>query len=133
MVRDEIRANTWNVAAFSERGNVMKFKTEEALWLWLAKKWDKPVLSDASFAKVMIQIGDSRCFGLCGSLSAIDDSPIEQRARDRLLKITATIQPGRGAYPFLFPKTAAGAKKRAALCRKFAAEARAEAKKKRKR
>jgi len=91
--------------------------TEKQAWLYLAKKWDKPKKPPSDYA--FVRISGMVCFGLCGSVKMLN---ITTRSVKRMLN---RIEVGWSrTFPFYdnyrWPRTRAGAKSRAAFCRKMA-------------
>lgn len=99
------------------------FKTEQAAWLYLARRWDKPLLAgpEGSGASVVIA---GWCFGLCGSITGLRikgyiTDAMRQAMQMRLECAKPRIKPSNpGPYWWRCNKT--GARSRAAFCRRMA-------------
>ena len=91
--------------------------TERQAWLYLAKRWDKAFLSDGY---TVTNVCDDCTHGLCQSLCHLEDEgEIDSNTR---LEMSSKIPKSADFAPYVWPMTIAGAKKRAAFCRRMAAK-----------
>lgn len=97
-----------------------KLMTERAAWLYLARCWDAAV-PDKYFGRAAL-IGNYRADGICYSICALNwFEKVAQAGKRRMDKMMAENRPKDTPHTFWWPRTVAGAKKRAAFCRKMAA------------
>jgi hypothetical protein len=90
---------------------------EHEAWIFLADKWDKPEVTDRRLGYYCIRIRGIRCDGLCNSIIiAATSNDVVGVMLNRLYKLGLKRQ----SNGFFFPLDRAGARKRAALCRRFA-------------
>jgi len=89
--------------------------TEREAWLYLAKCWRTPELHD-NYPYVVAIVNGVKCQGICLSIERL--TPIRTRwpMDDRLAREFRKACPS----GYLYPRTLAGAKRRVALCLKFA-------------
>lgn len=105
----------------------MKQLTERQAWLYLARKWDRPRRDPEDGFPVVFIFNTlllrncaclcNSCFGLFKSGRVIE--PIYSDMRNRLHKNKPNSRPG---CVFWWPLTKAGARSRAAFCRRMAKE-----------
>ena len=104
----------------------MKHMTEVAAWRYLAKRWDAAVTRTGSEAV----FGYGRHFGICSCVTFLGiEDKINGLCHQTMRERMDTHRPKRKRNrEYWWPWTAAGAKKRAAFCRKMAELAKAERK-----
>lgn len=97
-------------------------RRERALWLKLAKAWDRPKRD--LFGSLHLVMAGRSIYGLCGGISVnLPHGELRERME---FKVDAAwdSRPQRqkccGNYPYYWPSTTRGAKSRAAFCRKMA-------------
>lgn len=98
---------------------ILKFKTERAVWVWLAKKWDRPLLGDDGTPYITV-VG-RRVSGLCAALVKVRIS--SEVIRDRLwVRMNRHRPPSALPGEYWWPLTKRGARSRAAFCRRMVRE-----------
>lgn len=98
--------------------------TEREAWLWLAPKWDDPISDSNGCCWMRFNTAD--CVGICAcilnmytnGMIGLDVVSSMERKIVRERHIRDTFNPPL----YLFPRNRDGARQRAALCRRFAAE-----------
>ena len=101
----------------------MKRKMSETrAWAWLAPKWDKAVES-GGFANIFLSSDYQPC-GLCPCIDWLcDEERISEETAESMREKIPKKQAGIFTMNyFRWPPTMAGAKQRAAFCRKMAAK-----------
>ena len=101
----------------------MKQMSEREAWVYLAPLWDKPTMA-GGVAYAIIYFGD-RAEGLCGSVFLLwYHGLISNRTRNAMgkqIKAVPKTIPGLHAPDlYAWPRNLAGAKQRAAFCRRMA-------------
>lgn len=99
--------------------------TVKEAWLWLAEKWDNPIVTKLGEAYINLDGGPS-CWGLCRSVISLRHSYVDcQTYYEMMDQLLRAIGLGVG---YIYPCTADGAKHRAALCRRLAEECKEKSK-----
>lgn len=97
-----------------------KLLSERAAWLKLAKLWDNPM---GNLENAYIDMGDRRSFGLCGCIASFHFAAKRTSYATMwamLDKVNEIMSETDNAYRW--PTTRAGARQRAAFCRRMAKE-----------
>lgn len=90
---------------------------EREAWLWLAEIWETRTNTGA-FSRTYVEVAGMRCTGLCTCISSLyDDDTISW---DVACRMRAKVPPSPDQCDYVWPRTLAGAKQRAAYCREMA-------------
>jgi len=90
---------------------------EREAWLYIARRWDRArrCSCDPHCTSFIAHIESFACEGICVCIDLMPD--VDKDVRERMAQKIYAVQHG---SLFLYPRTLAGAKKRAAFCRKQA-------------